>query len=63
MFIALQLCQICADNPDMILLKVDYDENRDIVKPLGIKVCSCYILAGKHRKHICDCNIYLPGEQ
>lgn len=33
-----QLCQICTENPDIVLLKVDFDENRDTVKPLGIKV-------------------------
>ncbi len=32
-----QLCQICTENPDIVLLKVDFDENRDTVKPLGIK--------------------------
>ncbi|CAL8462439.1 g1972 [Coccomyxa elongata] len=33
-----KLCQICTENPDIVLLKVDFDENRDTVKPLGIKV-------------------------
>lgn len=33
-----QLCQLCNDNPDILLLKVDFDENRDIVKPLAIRV-------------------------
>lgn len=35
----MQLCQIAAENPDILVLKVDFDENRDIVKPLAIKVC------------------------
>lgn len=34
----LQLCQMASDNPDIVLMKVDFDENRDIVKPLAIKV-------------------------
>ena len=38
---ALQLCQMCVENPDILLLKVDFDENREVVKPLGIKV-RCY---------------------
>ena len=33
-----QLCQMAKDNPDIVVLKVDFDENRDIVKPLAIKV-------------------------
>ena len=28
------------DNPDIVILKVDFDENRDIAKALAIKVCS-----------------------
>ena len=31
------MCQLCNDNPDILLLKVDFDENRDIVKPLSIR--------------------------
>ncbi|KAK9906881.1 hypothetical protein WJX75_009666 [Coccomyxa subellipsoidea] len=33
-----KLCQMCVENPDILLLKVDFDENREVVKPLGIKV-------------------------
>lgn len=33
-----QLCQMGNDNPDIVILKVDFDENRDVVKPLAIKV-------------------------
>ncbi|KAK9845368.1 hypothetical protein WJX81_004717 [Elliptochloris bilobata] len=33
-----KLCQLCNDNPDILLLKVDFDENRDIVKALAIRV-------------------------
>lgn len=32
---------MCVENPDILLLKVDFDENREVVKPLGIKV-RCY---------------------
>ncbi len=37
---SLQLCQMAADSPDIVVMKVDFDENRDIVKPLAIKVCT-----------------------
>ena len=33
-----QLSQMCNENPDIVMLKVDFDENRDVVKPLAIKV-------------------------
>lgn len=33
-----QLCQICRDNPDIKVLKIDWDENKDIAKTLGVKV-------------------------
>ena len=33
-----QLCQMAKDNPDIVVLKIDFDENRDVVKPLAIKV-------------------------
>lgn len=33
-----KLCQICRDNPDLKVLKVDWDENKDIAKPLGVRV-------------------------
>lgn len=42
----LQLCQICRDNPDLKVLKVDWDENKDIAKPLGVRVrhlCPTYL--------------------
>ena len=38
LYCAPQLCQLCNENPDILLLKVDFDENRDIVKPLAIRV-------------------------
>ncbi len=38
--VCMQLCQMGNDNSDIIILKVDFDENRDIAKPLAIKVCS-----------------------
>lgn len=40
LFSRLQLCQICRDNPDLKVLKVDWDENKDIAKPLGVRVRS-----------------------
>lgn len=33
-----KLCQICRDNPDIKLLKIDWDENKDIAKTLGVRV-------------------------
>ncbi|CAL5227740.1 g10756 [Coccomyxa viridis] len=33
-----KLCQMGNDNPDIVILKVDFDENRDIAKALVIKV-------------------------
>ncbi|CAK0751164.1 hypothetical protein CVIRNUC_002047 [Coccomyxa viridis] len=33
-----KLCQMAQDNPDIVVLKIDFDENRDVVKPLAIKV-------------------------
>ena len=33
-----QVCQIAAENPDIMVLKVEFDSNKDIVKPLAIKV-------------------------
>lgn len=37
---ALQLCSICEDNDDIVLLKVDWDQNKPIARPLGVKVRS-----------------------
>ena len=36
----MQLCSIAEDNPEILLLKIDWDENREICKALGIKVRS-----------------------
>eukprot|EP00210_Caulerpa_lentillifera_P005725 g5473.t1 len=33
-----KLSQICAENPNMVLLMVDWDENMDICKTMGVKV-------------------------
>jgi len=33
-----KLCQICKENPDIKLLKVDWDDNKDISKTLGVRV-------------------------
>jgi len=33
-----KLCQLCTDNPDITILKVDWDQNKQIAKPLGVKV-------------------------
>lgn len=40
-----QLCQMAQDNPDIVVLKIDFDENRDVVKPLAIKVRHSALLA------------------
>lgn len=34
----MQLCQMCAENEDIVLLKVDWDQNKPIARPLGVKV-------------------------
>lgn len=43
--VPLQLCQLCTDNEDITILKVDWDQNKQIAKPLGVKVytplCTC----------------------
>ena len=43
----MQLCQMCAENEDIVLLKVDWDQNKAIARPLGVKVtprfCSPYM--------------------
>lgn len=33
-----QLCQLAKEHPDILVLKVDFDKCRDLVKPLGVKV-------------------------
>ncbi|DBB04658.1 TPA: hypothetical protein ACH3X1_012721 [Trebouxia sp. C0004] len=33
-----KLCSICEDNDDIVLLKVDWDQNKPIARPLGVKV-------------------------
>jgi thiol-disulfide isomerase/thioredoxin len=35
---SVQLCSICEDNDDIVLLKVDWDQNKPIARPLGVKV-------------------------
>ena len=34
----LQLCSLCEDNDDIVLLKIDWDQNKPIARPLGVKV-------------------------
>ena len=31
---------MCAENEDIVLLKVDWDQNKPIARPLGVKVTS-----------------------
>lgn len=33
-----KLCQLSADNPDIILLKVEFDSNKQLAKALDVKV-------------------------
>lgn len=33
-----KLCKLCEDHPDVVLLKVNFDESRAICKALGVKV-------------------------
>lgn len=47
-----QLCSICEDNDDIVLLKVDWDQNKPIARPLGVKVrigIHCQRCYGHHR--------------
>lgn len=44
-YMSLQLCQLCTDNPDITILKVDWDQNKQIAKPLGVKVHMRFIYA------------------
>ena len=37
-----QLCQMCAENEDIVLLKVDWDQNKPVARPLGVKVISTF---------------------
>ena len=33
-----KLCKLSDENPDMVLLKVNFDENKQLCKALGVKV-------------------------
>lgn len=33
-----KLCSLCEDNDDVVLLKIDWDQNKPIARPLGVKV-------------------------
>ena len=33
-----KLCKLSEENPDMVLLKVNFDENKQLCKALGVKV-------------------------
>ena len=33
-----QLCQMCQEHDDIVLLKVDWDQNKAIARPLAVKV-------------------------
>ena len=34
---ALQICKIMAENPDVLFLKVNFDDNRDACRTLSVK--------------------------
>ena len=34
----MQLCSLCEEHDDIVLLKVDWDQNKPIARPLGVKV-------------------------
>eukprot|EP00884_Botryococcus_braunii_P003606 jgi/Botrbrau1/13246/Bobra.0199s0013.1 len=33
-----KLCQLAKENPNILVLKVDFDKSRDLVRPLGVKI-------------------------
>lgn len=33
-----KLCSLCEEHDDLVLLKVDWDQNKPIARPLGVKV-------------------------
>lgn len=37
-FIVLQLCRTAVENPDILFLKVNFDENKPMCKRLNVKV-------------------------
>ena len=38
-----KLCQLAADNPDTLVLKVEFDSNKALAKALGVKVRGRYM--------------------
>lgn len=34
---------MCAENDDIVLLKVDWDQNKPIARPLGVKVKAAFV--------------------
>ena len=36
--VCMQLCQMCQEHDDIVLLKVDWDQNTAIARPLAVKV-------------------------
>ena len=48
------------ENPDIVILKVDFDENRDIAKALAIKVRS--LIAHSQHLPACVCSgVFIKG--
>lgn len=39
----MQLCQLCTDNEDILVLKVDWDQNKPIARALGVKVSQSHV--------------------
>ena len=65
----MQLCQMCAENDDIVLLKVDWDQNKAIARPLGVKVspqlgalnCGCFTHATTWAASLCMAKV--PGSE
>jgi hypothetical protein len=41
----LQLMKMIADRPDVLVLAVNFDENKTVVKAMGVKVCGGFMVA------------------
>lgn len=45
---------MCAENEDIVLLKVDWDQNKPIARPLGVKVTLQFHMVFLHMCHDMD---------
>jgi hypothetical protein len=43
LFLCLQLIKLMEQFPDVVFLKVNFDDNKAMCKTLGVKVCYCFL--------------------